>query len=97
MAGQRILDPFIGVRIPAPEPSGGQSAGNEAPTAPAPTSPRATLVRALLRSVDEALGAGDTKAARVALDALNALVEPEPSGAGVVHLSDERAKRWQPK
>ena len=92
------MDPFIGVRIPAPELFSGQSAGNE-PLAPtAPPSPRATLVRALLRSVDEALGTGDTKAARVALDALNALVEPEPSsGAGVVHLSDQRAKRGQPK
>jgi hypothetical protein len=43
--------------------------------------------------VASALDVGDTRAARIALDALNALVDATPSTIAVVHLEDERVKR----
>ncbi len=89
------MDPFIGVRIPTPEPV--QRAIDGQSIQPART-PRSTLVRALLATVGDALDVSETKAARVALDALNALIDDDASaGAGVVHLADERAKRRPPK
>jgi hypothetical protein len=43
--------------------------------------------------VATALDVGDTRAARIAIDALNALVDATPSNIAVVHLEDGRVKR----
>ncbi len=79
------------VRIPAPEPIqraiGGQSFSTTS------RSPRAALAHALAASVATALDVGDTRAARIAIDALNALVDATPSNIAVVHLEDGRVKR----
>jgi hypothetical protein len=92
MAGQRILDPFIGVRIPAPEPIQ-RAIGGQSFSSMSPTSPRATLVHALTASVASSLDVGDTKSARIALDALNALVNAASPTTAAIDLADERSKR----
>jgi hypothetical protein len=56
------------------------------------------MVRALAGNVAAAFEVGDTKAARVAIEALRGLVEVAASeGTSVVDLADERAKRDREK
>jgi hypothetical protein len=77
----------------------GTAAHDAPPSSPMPpeasTSIRADMGRALADGLARALAAGDTRAARVALAALAALVDdaPEGSGAAVVDLGTERRRR----
>lgn len=56
------------------------------------SSPRVALVRALAGGLAAAFEADDKTAARVALDALRALVDA-PDGAAVVDLASARARK----
>lgn len=67
-------------------------AGPTEPSAGNPSSPRVALVRARAGGVAAAFEADDKTAARVALDALRALVDA-PDGAAVVDLASARARK----
>lgn len=68
----------------------GQKSRAESPT------PRAALVADLARHVGELAAAGDLTAARVASEALRALLGAEGEAAVVVDLASERARRGAP-
>jgi hypothetical protein len=72
------------------------AATSEAPAAASP-SPREALAAALAGGLSGALATGDHGAARIALAALQALLDPGPGSVGpvapVVDLNEERRRR----
>jgi hypothetical protein len=82
MAGQRILDPLIGVRIPAPEPKSGALLGHSAPAG--------DPLDLLTRSLDRATEAGQWEVAKAIIRQIERL---ELERAGNVTPIDAKRTR----
>lgn len=89
----QILDPLIGVRIPAPEPDLGAISGAIEQRPPLSVSPRAAAVADLTRHVAALSAAGDLAAARALHGAIGKLLEDGGDATKVLDLSEERRKR----